>query len=39
MIVVRKELNVFKDQAAGIALKGIRCRWFTTTGHYKRWLN
>lgn len=32
MIVVRKELNVFKDQAAGIALKGIRCRWFTTTG-------
>lgn len=32
MIVVRKEINVFKDQPSGIALKGIRCRWFTTNG-------
>lgn len=32
MIVVRKEMNVFKDQPSGIQLKGIRCRWFTTDG-------
>lgn len=32
MVVVRKEINVFKDQPGGIALKGIRCRWFTATG-------
>lgn len=32
MLVVRKEVNVFKDQPSGISLKGIRCRWFTSTG-------
>ena len=32
MIVVRKEINVFKDQPNGISLKGIRCRWFTADG-------
>lgn len=32
MMVVRKETNIFKNQPAGIALRGIRCRWFTTEG-------
>lgn len=32
MLVVRKEINVFRDQPTGIALKGIRCRWFTKDG-------
>lgn len=32
MTVVRKELNIFRDQPQGISLKGMRCRWFTTDG-------
>lgn len=33
MVVMRKESNFFKDNIpAGITLKGIRCRWFTTEG-------
>ena len=31
MIVVKKETSMFKHNTDNI-LKGIRCRWFTTTG-------
>lgn len=31
MIVVRKESTIFKDENKLNSLKGIRCRWFTTT--------
>ena len=31
MIVVRKESTIFKDEYKNNNLKGIRCRWFTTT--------
>lgn len=29
MIVVRRDVALFKD---GQPMKGLRCRWFTTTG-------
>lgn len=33
MIVVRKESSILKNKMNGEnVLKGIRCRWFTTTG-------
>lgn len=33
MIVVKKETSMFKNQTKdNNILKGIRCRWFTTTG-------
>lgn len=34
MIVVKKETNIFKNSGVETspALKGIRCRWFTTDG-------
>lgn len=33
MIVVRKESSILKNKMSGEnVLKGIRCRWFTTTG-------
>jgi hypothetical protein len=34
MIVVKKETSLFKNNADDKKnmLKGIRCRWFTTTG-------
>lgn len=34
MIVVKKETSLFKNNAEDKknTLKGIRCRWFTTTG-------
>lgn len=31
MIVVRKESTIFRDENKNNNLKGIRCRWFTTT--------
>lgn len=31
MIVVRKESTIFRDENKANNLKGIRCRWFTTT--------
>ena len=31
MIVVRKESTIFRDETKNNNLKGIRCRWFTTT--------
>jgi hypothetical protein len=31
MVVVRKESTIFRDDAKTNSLKGIRCRWFTTT--------
>lgn len=31
MIVVRKESSIFKEDGKN-KLKGIRCRWFTTSG-------
>ena len=31
MIVVRKESTIFRDESKTNSLKGIRCRWFTTT--------
>lgn len=31
MIVVRKESTIFRDESKNNNLKGIRCRWFTTT--------
>lgn len=31
MIVVRKESTIFRDDTKNNNLKGIRCRWFTTT--------
>ena len=31
MIVVRKESTIFRDANKTNSLKGIRCRWFTTT--------
>ena len=31
MIVVRKESTIFKDEYKNNNLKGIRCRWFSTT--------
>ena len=31
MIVVRKESTIFRDEIKNNNLKGIRCRWFTTT--------
>lgn len=31
MIVVRKESTIFRDENKTNSLKGIRCRWFTTT--------
>ena len=31
MIVVRKESTIFRDDSKTNSLKGIRCRWFTTT--------
>lgn len=37
MIVVRKESSMFKNQnnSNDNSLKGIRCRWFTTTGEFQ----
>lgn len=32
MIVVRKEITIFKDQYQNTQLRGIRCRWFSTDG-------
>lgn len=32
MVVVRKETTLFKDSYQNTQLRGIRCRWFTTTG-------
>ena len=32
MVVVRKETTIFKDKYQTTQLRGIRCRWFTTTG-------
>lgn len=33
MIVVKKETSIFKNQGdINNVLKGIRCRWFTTSG-------
>ena len=37
MIVVKKETSLFKHDSKGLEdkrpiLKGIRCRWFTSTG-------
>lgn len=32
MVVVRKETTLFKDSYQSTQLRGIRCRWFTTTG-------
>lgn len=32
MMVVRKETSLFKHKTEKPILKGIRCRWFTTTG-------
>ena len=31
MVVVRKESTIFRDDSKTNSLKGIRCRWFTTT--------
>lgn len=31
MVVVRKESTIFRDENKANSLKGIRCRWFTTT--------
>ena len=31
MVVVRKESTIFRDEMKTNNLKGIRCRWFTTT--------
>lgn len=31
MIVLKKETRMFKDNEGKDILKGIRCRWFTTT--------
>lgn len=31
MIVVRKESTIFRDETKTNSLKGIRCRWFTTS--------
>ena len=31
MIVVRKESTIFRDDNKANSLRGIRCRWFTTT--------
>ena len=31
MIVVRKESTIFRDECKNNNLKGIRCRWFTST--------
>ena len=31
MVVVRKESTIFRDENKNNNLKGIRCRWFTTT--------
>ena len=31
MVVVRKESTIFRDENKTNSLKGIRCRWFTTT--------
>lgn len=32
MIVVKKETSMFKHNVDNNILKGIRCRWFTTSG-------
>lgn len=32
MVVVRKEITLFKDQYQNTQLRGIRCRWFSTDG-------
>ncbi len=32
MIVIRKEITMFKDQYQNTQLRGIRCRWFSTDG-------
>ena len=32
MVVVRKEITIFKDQYQNTQLRGIRCRWFSTDG-------
>lgn len=32
MIVVRKEANIYKNQDGEPSFKGMRCRWFTTSG-------
>ena len=33
MIVVKKETSIFKNASdSNNILKGIRCRWFTTSG-------
>ena len=31
MVVVRKESTIFRDENKTNSLKGIRCRWFTTS--------
>ena len=31
MVVVRKESTIFREENKNNNLKGIRCRWFTTT--------
>ena len=31
MIVVRKESTIFRDENKTNSLRGIRCRWFTTS--------
>ena len=31
MMVVRKESTIFRDENKTNSLKGIRCRWFTTS--------
>lgn len=33
MVVVRKETTIFKDQYQNTQLRGIRCRWFTSSGN------
>lgn len=32
MVVIRKEITLFKDQYQNTQLRGIRCRWFATDG-------
>ena len=31
MVVVRKESTIFRDENKTNSLRGIRCRWFTTS--------
>ena len=32
MVVVRKEITIFKDSYQNAQLRGIRCRWFSDGG-------